>query len=73
MELSKPRILMASDGEKTFVILNGVPAVGTKFSYIADGVDVKYSLDDVRPLNGFTAKEFLDFVETDLGYKLSAE
>lgn len=73
MELSKNKILMASDGDKTYLIINGSPVLCEEFSFFSDGIDVHYSIKKAHPLRGFTADEFMSFIENDLGYKLSAE
>lgn len=74
MKLDKAKILLASDGEKTMIIINGVPTNCTAFTFSAVGGEpVKYSVEGVNTSLGFTEKEFMDFVENTLGYKLRNE
>ncbi len=73
MELSNPKILIASDGDKTYVIVNGLPIRCEEFKFYADGCDVSFSIEKAHAGNLFTWKQFLDFIENNLGYKLCAE
>ena len=73
MDLSKTNLLIASDGEKTYAVLNGVPIICDELSFFADGIDVQTSIKNARLSRTFTEEQFLDFVENKLGYKLSAK
>lgn len=73
MEFSKSKILIASDGERTYAVLNGVPLVCEELSFFTDGIDVQASVKNARLGRTFTHEQFLDFVENKLGYKLRAE
>ena len=49
MELSNPKILIASDGDKTYVIVNGLPIRCEEFKFYADGCDVSFSIEKPTP------------------------
>ena len=72
MELTNPKILIASDGRKTYVIANGTPVVCEEFTFSADGIDVTASAKNVNLTGGFTAEQFEDFVKNNLGYQIRA-
>ena len=72
MELSKSKILIASNGEKTYAILNGVPLLCESLSFRTDGIDAVMSVENSHLGKSFTEAQFFDFVENTLGYKLGA-
>lgn len=73
MALSKPKFLIVSNGEKTYVILNGVPCACESFEFSHEGGEgVRFSMRDVRSAPTFTLEDFYRFAES-LGYKLRAE
>ncbi len=41
MELSNAKVLIASDGEKTFVLVNGTPLIGDKIDFKSDMCGVR--------------------------------
>lgn len=73
MVLSKPKILIASDGDKTYAVMNGVPLRCEELTFHTDGIDATISIDKAHSGHLFTGEQFLHFVENELGYKLSAE
>ncbi len=73
MELSKPRILIASDGDKTYAVVNGLPIRCEELKFYTDGCDVSFSIEKAHSGNLFTGEQFLDFVENKLGYKLCSK
>lgn len=73
MALSKPKFLIVSDGEKTYIILNGVPCVCDRFEFSNEyGEGVRFSMRDVWAEHAFTLEDFYRFAES-LGYKLRTE
>ena len=70
MVLSNPKILIASDGDKTYAIVNGLPLRCEELTFHTDGCDVSFSVQNGKLFSG---EEFIRFVEDKLGYKLSAE
>lgn len=73
MELSNSKILIASDGDKTYIIINGASVVCSDFTFHTDGIDVAYSANDVIAARKFTIDDFFTFVENNLGYKLRSK
>lgn len=69
MEFSKAKLLIASDGERTFVLFNGVPISCEEFSFESDGCVVRFSMNKIAPHHTFSEKAFTEFVENELGYK----
>ena len=72
MELSNAKVLIASDGEKTFVLVNGTPLIGDKVDFKCDmcGVRLRVSIALLTP-NLYKANDFAAFVKNKLGYDLS--
>ena len=73
MVLSNPKILIASDGDKTYAIVNGLPLRCEELTFHTDGCDVSFSVQNVHAGKAFSGDEFIRFIEDKLGYKLSAE
>lgn len=73
MELSRAKVLIASDGEKTFAIVNGLVLVCSEFKLRADrcGVRVSFS-DSLLTPDLYKWSDFVDFVQKDLGYNLTS-
>ena len=74
MELSRAKVLVASDCEKTFAIVNGVLMVCSKFEIRADaiaGVRVSFS-DSLLTPDLYKWSDFVDFVQNKLGYNLTS-
>lgn len=46
MELSNAKVLIASDGEKTFVLVNGTPLIGDKVDFKCDMCGVRLSVSN---------------------------
>lgn len=46
MELSNAKVLIASDGEKTFVLVNGTPLIGDKIDFKCDMCGVRLSVSN---------------------------
>ena len=66
MELSNAKVLIASDGEKTFVLVNGTPLIGDKIDFKSDMCGVRLSVPNL-----YKASDFAAFVKNKLGYDLS--
>lgn len=74
MELSRAKVLVASDGEKTFAIVNGLLLVCSKFEICAEsisGVRVSFS-DSLLTPDLYKWSDFVDFVQNELGYNLTS-
>lgn len=74
MELSRAKVLIASDGKKTFAIVNGLLLVCSKFEIRADaiaGVRVSFS-DSLLTPDLYKWSDFVDFVQNKLGYNLTS-
>ena len=74
MELSRAKVLVASDGEKTFAIVNGLALVCSDFNLHANattGVSVSFS-DSLLTPDLYKWSDFVDFVQKDLGYNLTS-
>lgn len=74
MELSRAKVLVASDGEKTFAIVNGLALVCSDFKIHANattGVSVSFS-DSLLTPDLYKWSDFVDFVQKDLGYNLTS-
>ena len=70
MELSGPRILIASNGRKTYAVVNGTPTICEELVFSADGIDVTLTVKDQHLDRGFTKEQFGEFLESELGCKL---
>lgn len=73
MEFAKTKLLIASDGERTFVLFNGVPISCEEFSFETDGCSVRFSMKNVAPNRAFSMEKFADFVENEIGVKICRE
>lgn len=73
MKLSGPKILIASNGRKTYAIVNGTPAICEELAFSTDGINVTLTVKDQHLDRGFTVKQFEEFLEDELGYKLRSE
>ena len=74
MELSKNSILIASDGDTTCVMLNGVPISAESIEFKAEALSG--STFSIKGINLAMPNEYNDFwkyLREKLGYKLSAE
>ena len=74
MELSKNSILIASDGDTTCVMLNGVPISAEAIEFKAEALNG--STVSIKGINLAMPSEYNDlwkYVREKLGYKLSAE
>ena len=74
MELSKNSILIASDGDTTMVLLNGVPISAEAIEFKSEALNG--STVSIKGINLAMPNEYNDFwkyLREKLGYKLSAE
>ena len=74
MELSKNSILIASDGDTTCVMLNGIPISAESIEFKAEALNG--STFSIKGINLAMPNEYNDFwkyLREKLGYKLSAE
>lgn len=74
MELSKNSILIASDGDTTCVMLNGVPISAEAIEFKAEALNG--STVSIKGINLAMPNEYNDFwkyLREKLGYKLSAK
>ena len=74
MELSKNSILIASDGDTTMVLLNGVPISAESIEFKAEAMNG--ATVSIKGINLAMPNEYNDFwkyLREKLGYKLSAE
>ena len=72
MELSNAKVLIASDGEKTFVLVNGTPLIGDKIDFKSDMYCGRLSVSNaLLTPNLYKASDFAAFVKNKLGYDLS--
>lgn len=68
----KRKVLIASDGEKTFVLVNGTPLIGDKIDFKSDMCGVRLSVSNaLLTPNLYKASDFAAFVKNKLGYDLS--